>query len=246
MEESKNSFDTVKDDKFNIIKDDTSAFLERVYDYNTDLYRCKTRVYTQNNSFKIRAQISIKFGGERKTIRKHYVSKWIRLQKKFDNTIWSILCFNEIPKQINSILFDLHYRSICSTWAGLIKRFKIDNPYKEYYINITDNQRFRKKFYPNEWREFWLILSDDFQFVIHNVSCKLPSTKLRYLHSFPACDIYQMNSIILRNEYPISNLYKWASNEIIEFAYPKLLKTLLENSNLLKDICKIILSYVFS
>ena len=175
-----------------------------------------------------------------------YSSGWRYPQEKLDHKIDNILHFTEPAKQLVSSVFD--YNSII-TDAGIIKRFQIKSPYKEYYIStkkIGSYDRFRRKFQQGEWREFWLYLDDSFAFTIQNLSCKLPSIRLKCLHNFSLNSFgddwsYQMQCIILRNEYPISNLYQWAFREISVYTLPRLIDVLKVFVN--ENLCRIIFYY---
>jgi hypothetical protein len=154
-------------------------------------------------------------------------------------------------QQILAAVFDYH--SIAEKRTQ--KRMYTPVPYKGYYTSISHGGKFFKKFLANEGREFWLDLNPSFDFEVLNVCCKLPSTQLEVIHKFRLseitansnlCMLYEMRSVVLRKEYPISNLYRWIIDEIEKYMNPMILKCLYDSELFISDIDKIIVSYVFS
>lgn len=226
----------------------------RKYVFKSPGFACITLLFV-NKSLKFKIVSSVALFSAHSNCKRIWRSHWFSRGDKLDNLSHSISCFTNAVTQILAAIFDYnHCLEQLENKNTILRRFPTSS-YEEYYTSISHGMKFRKKFRANESREFWLDLNPELDFKIHNVSCKLPMSKTSVLHSFRfneisadpnLCPMYEMRSIILRKEYPISNLYDWIIREIIEYSRPLLMKVMYDITPFVPDVNYMIFEYMYS
>lgn len=243
--------------KFNVLS--AKHYPIKKYVHKNPGYKCITKLYvrTTPDESKLTTQfkiiVNIIFTRlENKRQKKCYKSTWLNYGEQLNDDYENIIMFVGVTKQITKAIFDYNMLygpysqdNINHCTTKVTHRYYLSNSYKKYYTSINNGESFKKKFSGYERREFWLTISKDLIYTIQNVRCKLPSTKLDILHTFNLEDWHDIKSMILRREYPISNLYKWSIDKVLNYSFPILLEVLKRNTFIYEPICKIIIFYMF-
>lgn len=225
----------------NEVKYDPFSRLAKTYKHRErDGTKCITKLFINKlNKFKIKTVVTIQTPGDRHVC-KYYKSRWLAPGDYLGDGINFICIFVRAIQQIWQAIFDYYHLIV----SPAILRYDVSNQYNGYFTSINSGNGFRQRFTVFEKREFWLNISDDFKFTIYNVQCIIPKACVNYIHSFELDDWHDVLSVIIRREYPMSQLYKWIIEMISEHVVPRLLCTLNKHSSFKHGICKIIASYM--